>query len=195
MATPFTFSQVDKHLADRKALYIRNNSPRPTKILVINYPSAEGPKSFSIPRTTIPFNICDYLDPDSLRSSDSFRKMLNKQIIEVVDTDLAERQLADPAMRRAFLLAEEEANNTYKARAEEAQKARGSGSAQREETHRSQANGMKNIIASMDPTLAKALNFVGTDGQKPLPRLAGAVSERSPRLVALEARVKKGPAS
>ena len=186
-----SFSEIDKKLAAREALYVKNCSSKPTKILVINYPSPEGDVAFNIPRTTIPFNICDYVDPEYLRASRSFRQMMNAGVVEVVETEKAEKTLSDPEFFRAFRLAYEEANNTHKSREGEAQKARSAGSILREEAQRAQSQGMKNIITSMDPTLAKALNFVDASGQKHLPKLA-AGTERNPRLVALENRVKGG---
>lgn len=182
-----SFSEIDKLLQAREPLFIRNRSPKPMKILVINYPSAEGEQAFHIPRTSIPFNICDYVDPESLRASRSFRAMLNTGNVEVITEDTARRELADPERIKAFRTAYDEANNTYKSRAQEAEKTRAAGQAIRDENLKNQSGAMKNMLASMDPTLAKALNIVGEDGQRPLPKL---VQERSGRLVSLEARVK-----
>jgi hypothetical protein len=182
-----SFSEIDKLLANREPLFIRNRSAKPTRILVINYPSAEGELSFSIPRITIPFNICDYVDPESLRASRSFRAMLNTGNVEVVKEEDARRELGDPERIKAFRLAYDEANNTYKARAGESEKSRTANQAVRDENLKSQSGAMKNMLASMDPTLAKALNIVGEDGQRPAPKL---IQERSARLTSLEARVK-----
>lgn len=182
-----SFSEIDKLLANREPLFIRNRSAKPTKILIINYPSAEGELSFSIPRITIPFNICDYVDPESLRMSRSFRSMLNSGNIEVVPEEEARKELADPERIKAFRLSYDEANNTYKARAGEMEKTRAANQEVRDENLKSQSGAMKNMLASMDPTLAKALNIVGEDGQRPIPKL---VQDRSARLTSLEARVK-----
>ena len=188
-----SFSDIDKTLADRKPLYLRNNARHPgsgaQSIVVINYPTHEGSRSFSIPRTSVPFNICDHIDPDSLRSSESFRKLLNNGTLEVVTEDAAKRELRDPAMRQAFMDAYNEANNTYNARRDETKASREANAQARAEAQATQSAGMKNIIAAMDPKLAEALNITGADGQKPAPTLS---SNRSPRLVALESRVKAG---
>lgn len=183
------FSEVDKLLAAREPLFIRNCSTKPMSILVINYPSAEGGLGFNIPRTSIPFNICDHVDPESLRASKSFRTMLHSGKIEVVATEAAMRELSDPERIKAFRIAFEEANNTYKSRAGEADKTRAANQDVRNEALKSQSGAMKNMLASMDPTLAKAIGAIGADGQRPLPKL---IEERSPRLTSLEGRIKNG---
>src|SRR6476469_8044376 len=105
-----SFSDIDKLLATREPLFIRNATSAPTKILIVNYASKEGTRAFQIPRTSIPFNICDYVDPDDLRSSDSFRLMLNSGAIEIVDPKRARAELADPERMRAFRVSFDEAN-------------------------------------------------------------------------------------
>ena len=188
-----SFSAVDKVLSERKALYIRNQARHHASgaqsIVVINFPTHEGGRSFSIPRTSVPFNICDHIDPDSLRSSESFRKLLNNGTLEVVPDTTAERELRDPAMREAFKAAYNEANNTYQARKGETQAGREANASAKAEKQAAQSAGMKNIIAAMDPKLAEALNITGADGIKADPVLE---NKRNPRLVALEARVKSG---
>ncbi len=184
------FSEIDKRLAARTPLYIRNRTSKPMKVLVINYPSAEDPHSgFNIPRTSIPFNICDYVDPESLRASKSFRTMLNGGHIEVVKEEAAVKELSDPERVKAFRIAFEEANNTYKARSGEQEKSRLASQEVRNEQLKNQSGAMKNMLASMDPTLAKAIGALGADGQRPLPKLQ---EERSTRLTALEGRIKNG---
>jgi hypothetical protein len=184
---------VDKILADRKPLYIRNMARHPQSnaqsIVIINFPTNEGGRSFNIPRTSVPFNICDHIDPDSLRSSESFRKMLNNGTLEVIEDDIAKRELKDPAMRASFQKAYNEANNTYSARRGETKAAREANAQAKQEAQRAQSAGMKNIIAAMDPKLAEALNITGADGMKADPVLS---NTRNPRMVALESRVKSG---
>jgi hypothetical protein len=186
-----SFSDIDKKLANREPVFIRNKSRHKTSnalsILILNYPSAEGEKSFNIPRSTTPFNICDHVDPESLRSSSSFRKYLNTGSIEVVDEDVARRESDDPAIQDAFRASYNEANNTYVARSGEQRATVEAEAAIKAEKARDQSAGMKNIIAAMDPKLAQALNIRGADGQQPDPKL---LSTRSPRFTALESRVR-----
>ncbi len=191
-----SFSDIDKKLAAREPLFIRNNSRHKTSntlsILVLNYPSAEGEKSFNIPRSATPFNICDHIDPESLRSSSSFRKYLNTGSVEVVDEKEAQEALADPGAVAAFRASYNEANNTYVARTGEQRATQEAEAAIKAEKAREQSAGMKNIIAAMDPKLAQALNIQGADGQRPDPKL---ITARSPRFSALEARVRAGALS
>lgn len=186
-----SFTDIDKKLANREPLFIRNNSrhkhSNALSILVLNYPSSEGDKSFNIPRSATPFNICDHIDPESLRSSASFRKYLNTGSIEVVPEEQAKAEVADPAVAQAFRASFEEANNTHVARFSEQKSAVEAEAAIKAEKQREQSAGMKNIIAAMDPKLAQALNLRGADGQQPDPKL---LSARSPRFTALEARVR-----
>lgn len=184
-----SFQEVDRVLAAREALFIRNSSPPPRKILVVDYPSAEGNKGFFIPRTNVPFNICDYVDPESLRASSSFRAMLNSGMVEVMSEEAAREELADPARVANFQQAYNEANKTYQHRADELRKTQEANASARAEEQAASSQGMKNIIASMDPTLAKALNITGSDGIKHDPKLT---SMRSARLTNLENRAKTG---
>lgn len=184
-----SFQEVDRVLAAREAVFVRNTSPPPRKILVIDYPSAEGSRGFFVPRTNVPFNICDYVDPESLRSSSSFRSMLNSGMIEVITQEEAEDELTDPARRQNFQTAYSEANKTYQHRADELRKSQEANASVRAEEQAASSQGMKNVIASMDPNLAKALNITGADGMKHDPKL---VVQRSPRLMSLETRVKAG---
>lgn len=187
--TYMSFQEVDRVLAAREALFIRNVSPPPRKILVVDYPSAEGNKGFFVPRTNVPFNICDYVDPESLRASSSFRKLLNGGVIEVLSEDEARAELADPARLANLRNAMSEANNTYQHRADELRKTQEATAVTRAEEQAASSQGMKNIIASMDPNLAKALNITGSDGMKHDPK---PVVSRNARLVSLETRVKSG---
>jgi hypothetical protein len=187
--TYMTFQEVDRALAARDALFIRNTSPPPRKILVIDYPSAEGSKGFFVPRTNVPFNICDYVDPESLRSSSSFRSMLNSGMIEVITQEEAQEDLADPARRQNFQNAYSEANKTYQYRSDELRKSQEANATVRAEEQAASSQGMKNVIAAMDPNLAKALNITGADGIKHDPKM---LVQRNPRLVGLETRLKAG---
>lgn len=187
--TYMSFQEVDRVLAARESLFIRNCSPPPRKILVVDYPSAEGNKGFFVPRTNVPFNICDYVDPESLRASSSFRSMLNSGMIEVLSEEAAREELADPARIANFQTAYNEANKTYAHRADELRKTQEANAAVRAEEQQASSQGMKNIIASMDPTLAKALNITGADGLKHDPK---PIVTRNARLVNLENRVKAG---
>lgn len=188
-----SFSEVDRRLADRQPLYIKNvtrhRSSGTSSILVINYPSAEGDRSFNIPRTTIPFNICDYVDQESLRASASFRKAVNNGALEILEEDTAELELRDPAKRQALQAAIYEADNTtiYQARSAEAQAYKDADAQIRAEKQREQSAGMKHMLAGMDPALAKALNLTRSDGQFQDPK---PVLTANPRFSALEARVK-----
>jgi hypothetical protein len=184
-----TFQEVDRILASRDAVFIRNTSPPPRKILVIDYPSAEGNKGFFVPRTNVPFNICDYVDPESLRSSSAFRSMLNSGMLEVITQQEAQEELADPARRQNFQNAYNEANKTYQHRADELRKTQEANASVRAEEQAASSQGMKNVIASMDPNLAKALNITGADGIKHDPKL---LVQRNARLVGLETRLKAG---
>jgi len=191
MSTFSSFSDIDKKLANRESVFIRNKSRHKMSgalsMLVLNYPSAEGDKSFNIPRSTVPFNICDHVDPESLRSSSSFRKYLNTGSIEVVSEEEAARETSDPAVLDAFRASYNEANNTYVARSGEQKATLEAEAAIKAEKQRDQSAGMKNIISAMDPKLAQALNIRGADGQQPDPKLIGT---RSPRFTGLEARVR-----
>lgn len=184
-----TFQEVDRILAARDAVFIRNTSPPPRKILVIDYPSAEGNKGFFVPRTNVPFNICDYVDPESLRASSAFRSMLNSGMIEVITQEEAQEELADPARRQNFQNAYNEANKTYQHRADELRKTQEANASVRAEEQAASSQGMKNVIASMDPNLAKALNITGADGIKHDPKL---LTQRNARLMNLETRLKAG---
>lgn len=184
-----SFQEVDRILAAREALFIRNSSPPPRKILVVDYPSAEGNKGFFVPRTNVPFNICDYVDPESLRASSSFRSMLNSGMIEVIEEGSAREELSDPARVLNFQNAYAEANKTYQHRADELRKTQEANASSRAEEQAASSQGMKNIIASMDPNLAKALNITGADGLKHDPK---PLVSRNARLVSLENRVKSG---
>lgn len=184
-----SFQEVDRILAAREALFIRNSSPPPRRILVIDYPSAEGNKGFFIPRTNVPFNICDYVDPESLRASSSFRSMLNGGMVEVISEEVARDELADPARVANFQHAYNEANKTYQHRADELRKTQEANASVRSEEQAASSQGMKNIIASMDPALAKTLNITGQDGLKHDPKL---MNNRNQRLSNLENRVKAG---
>ena len=187
------FSDIDKQLATGEPLFIRNTTTNPTKILVVNYSNKgeASPRGFQIPRTSIPFNICDYVSPEALRNSESFRRMLNYGAIEVVEPKRARAELADPERLRAFRASFDEANNIYKARASEAEKTRRGNANIREEQQKKDSAGMKNIIQAMNPELAKAMNIVGPDGQRTDPKLLEQATP-NPRLNALEARVKSG---
>jgi hypothetical protein len=187
-----SFHDVDTILADRKPLYIKNKTTQPIRLLVIDYPSPEGPKAFFIPRTPIPFNICDFVDPESLRSSSSFRSMLNAQAIEVIDIAAAKAVIADPEARKSFVSALNEANKTHQHRANELAKTREANAAYRDEQSKQNSGAMKNMLTAMDPMLAKALNITGADGMRPEPKL---IVHRNARLAALEARVKAGTAA
>jgi len=191
-STYVPFSQIDKKLADREDLYIRNMSKhklsRASSIVVINYPSAEGDRAFNVPRTNIPFNICDHVAPESLRASASFRKLYNNGVLEIVDPDVAEAELRDPAKREALRAALYEADNTtiYNARANEQRANKDAEAAIKAEKQREQSAGMSNMLASMDPRIAAALqqNSIGPD-----PAL---INAGNPRFTALETRVKAG---
>lgn len=191
MSTFSSFSDIDKKLANREPLFICNRSRHKTSnalsILILNYPSAEGDKSFNIPRSGTPFNICDHVDPESLRSSSSFRKYLNTGSIEVVSEEEARSAVEDPAVLEAFRASYNEANNTYVARSGEQRASIEAEAAMKAEKQREQSAGMKNIIAAMDPKLAQALNITTASGQQPDPKLIGS---RSPRFTGLEARVR-----
>ena len=189
------FSQIDELLAQRKDIYIRNKgtygAARVKPIVILNYPSAEGTRSFNVPRTSIPFNICNHVDPESLRSSASFRKLLNNGVLEIVATEQAELELADPAKQQALKAALYEADSTtiYNARSDEIKKNKEAEASIKAEKQREQSAGMKNMIQAMDPQLAQALNLLRPDGQVPDP-----VLERTgnPRFIALENRAKSG---
>ena len=184
-----SFAVVDKVLASREPLYLQNTTKPPMRILMVSYPSAEGEQSFAVPRTNIPFNICDYVEPESLRSSRSFRAMLNSGHLAVVKAEDAEKVLADPARVSAFRAAYGEANNTYKHRAGEVEKTQRANAEVRADQQKSQSGAMKNMIQAMDPTLAKALNITTDTGGRPDPKL---IVQRNPRLSGLESRVKAG---
>lgn len=187
--TYLSFQEIDRSLAERNALFIRNISPPPRKVIVIDYPSPEGNKGFFVPRTNVPFNICDYVDPESLRASSSFRNMLNNGMIEVLSAEDAEEELRDPAKIENFKNAYAEANKTHQHRSDEIRKTQEANAAARAEEQQASSQGMKNIIAAMDPKLAQALKLTGADGMKHDPKL---IEARNPRLVALETRVKSG---
>jgi hypothetical protein len=190
MSNYVSWQDVDKTLANREPLYVRNTSPPPRKMLVVDYPSPEGAgKAFIVPRTNVAFNICDYLDPESIRASSSFRKLFNNGLIQVVTAEDAKLEMQDPARRQNFTAAYNEANNTHSHRADEVRKTQEANAAARAEDQKESSAGMKNVIAALDPTLAKALNIVGADGIKNDPKL---LSDRNPRLSALETRVKQG---
>lgn len=186
-----SFQAIDQKLANREPVYIRNKSRHPASgalsIVVVSYPSAEGEKSFNVPRSTMPFNICNYVDPESLRVSTGFRKLLNNGALEVVEEDEAQKAAQDPAAVEAFQVAYMEATNTYAFRADEQRKNQQAEAEIKAEKQREQSGGMKNMLAAMDPKLAQALNIIGTDGQRPDPKL---ITTRSPRFTALEARVR-----
>jgi len=188
-----SFFEIDKTLQERKPLYIRNKSRhRETgaqMMTVLNFPTAEGGRSFNIPRTAIAFNICDHIDPDALRQSESFRRLLNNGTIEVVSEEEALIERGDPAQEASFRAAYNEANNTYVARSDEKRKNKEASASDKAERQKASSAGMKNIIAAMDPKLAEALNLMNADGQRADPKLE---SNRSTRLTALEARVKSG---
>lgn len=187
------FSQIDKKLAEREELYIRNVSKHrlsgASSIVVINYPSAEGDRAFNVPRTNIPFNICDHVDPESLRASASFRKLYNNGVLEIVDTEVATAELQDPIKRDALRAALYEADNTtiYNARANESRANQEAEAAIKAEKQREQSAGMANLLSTMDPRVAAALGQ--NQGTGPDPSL---VSAGNPRFTALETRVKGG---
>lgn len=189
MSNYVSFSEVDKVLAARDPLWVRNISPPPRKILMIDYPSAEGGKAFHVPRCDVPFNICDYVEPESLRASSGFRTMINSGMLEILTEDQAQDALADPEARKAFQNSYAEANKTHQHRSDEMRKNQEASAEVRAETQAASAKGMKSIISALDPALAKALNLIGADGQQHAPTLT---SNRSPRLIALEERVKAG---
>lgn len=184
-----SFQEVDRRLANRESLFIRNTSPPPRKLLVIDFPSAEGNKAFFIPRTNVPFNICDYVDPESLRSSSSFRAMLNGGQLQVISEEEAVEERADPERLKNFTTAYNEANKTYSHRADELRKTQEANATSRAEEQAASSQGIKSVISAIDPNIAKALNLVGADGIKHDPKV---LSARNSRLNALEARVKAG---
>lgn len=183
-----SFTEVDGMLAARQPLYIRNSHR--TKggvltIIAITYPTAEGPQSFNVPASTIAFDICQFVDPESLRSSKSFRMFLNKGVIALVPEAEALAEMRNRENGEIFRVAYEDANNTYVARADEAKKEQQATATARDEQNREQAGAMRGILTSLDPTLAKALNLLTPQGMPPDPKLMVA----NPRLQSLEARV------
>jgi hypothetical protein len=180
-----TFSEVDAMLANRKPVYLRNLTSKPSSILVLDYPSPEGMKAFHVPRSSIPFNVVDYVEAEYIRGSSAFRKLFHSGVLEVVAEERAVRELADPEARRAFQLAHDEANKTSQYRHGELEKARRAGADAREEAQAQQGHAMHSLIATMDPKMVRAMN-VGSDGTKD-PKVSTQVS---PRLTALHARVK-----
>jgi hypothetical protein len=184
-----TFTEIAKMLTEKQTLWVRNISPPPRKILIIDYPSAEGGRAFNIPRTNLPFNICDHVDAESLRNSKSFRDMFNAGMLEVVDEEAARNELKDPLIRKSLQNAMSEAKNTHAHRADEVRKNQEADAAVRAEQQANTSQGTKSIIAALDPALAKALNLIGANGMKNDPTL---VSKFNPRLVALEDKIKAG---
>lgn len=183
-----SFTEVDAILANRQPLYIRNacrGHADVLSIVTLNYPTAEGPKSFNVPATGVAFDICQFVDPESLRSSDSFRKFLNKGALVLVDEKTARREMSDRENAEIFRVAYEDANNTYVARADEAKKQKQAESSTRDEQQREQAGAMRGLLTAIDPTLAKALNLVTSQGLPPDPKLTVA----NPRFASLEARL------
>jgi hypothetical protein len=183
-----SFTEVDETLAARQPLYVRNvhrTRGGIRSVLTVNYPTAEGPKAFNIPATQVAFDLCQFVDPESLRGSDSFRKFLNKGAIVVVPEAEALAEMRQRENAEIFRVAYEDANNTYVARADEAKKEQSAGSAARDERHREQSGAMRGLITSLDPTLAKALNLVTSTGQQPDPKMLVA----NPRFASLEARI------
>jgi len=185
------YSDIDKMLSRREALYVRNKTSKPVRMLVINYPSPESPigNAFMVPRSTVPFNICDFVDPESLRGSKTFKQILHAGGLELVDPKQARAELSDPERIKAFRAAFDEANNTYRARAGELKRTQEASAAEKASQQKLQSQGMRNIIQAMDPTMAKALSFVGADGIKADPKL---LTDVSPRLVGLERRFAAG---
>jgi hypothetical protein len=158
-----SFSQVDKVLEAGGPLYVRNTAKHrmsnAATILVINYPSAEGMTAFNCPRVSIPFNICDHVDPQRLRQSRSFRKLVNSGVLQLVDEEEAKRELADPMKREAFraALRESDEHDIQTLRADELRKNKEAEAAIKAEKQAEQSAGMSHMLAAMDPRLAAAL--------------------------------------
>jgi hypothetical protein len=185
-----SFSQVDKTLSEGGPLYVRNKAKHPgsgaASILVISYPTAEGTVGFNVPRVAIPFNICDHVDPESLRASRHFRKLVVNGTLEIVPEEQAERELRDPALREAFrrALKESDEHGIYQARADEIKKNQAAEAEIKAEKMAEQSAGMSHMLAAMDPRLAAALNTPQNIANVPPPDLGP-----NPRFRALETRV------
>jgi len=186
-----SFSTVDKILEKGGPLYVRNlarhSSSRAASILIINYPSSEGGRAFNCPRVNIPFDICDHVDPESLRASASFRKLVVNGTIEIVDPETAERELADPAKRTAFraALKESDEHGIYQVRASEIAANKSAEQAIKAEKNQEQSAGMSHMLASMDPRLAAALSTKTADKITNIP---GLDLGENPRFRSLESR-------
>lgn len=189
MSDVVTFSDVAGVLARGEPLFIRNVSSPPRKMLIVDYPSPEGMRSFSIPRSDVPFNIVDHVDPDSLRQSKSFRTLFNNGLLEVVSEQEAKEELREPGRAAEWRNAYSEANRTTQHRADELRKTQQADAEARAELAASSAQSMKSVIAALDPNVARIMNLVGRDGQLHDPK---PVSNLSPRLVSLEDRLKAG---
>ena len=185
-----TFNDVVKIMAETGELWIRNISPPPQKMLVIDYPAGGGQmRGFNIPRSAAAFNICEHVDAEALRLSHSFREMFNAGVLEVVTRDEAQSELSnDPALAANLADRLRESKNIAAHRASEVKKNQEADAQSRAEAQKSTASSARQIISALDPGLAAALNLVDGNGLPPDPKLTGL----NPRLTALEAKLKAG---
>jgi hypothetical protein len=181
-----SFSQIEAIMAKGEGLYVYNKTRKPIKILQIDYPTAEGTRSFVIPRTTVSFNILDHIPAESLRQSQSFRKMFLAGAFGISDRETAEQDLSTEGARDAFDSAYAEANNTNKAREGEVRRAR----AANEQPTKGQNSlaEKKKLLIALDPALAELLGHTAENSKATGPTLDVA----NPRLAALEAKVRAG---
>jgi hypothetical protein len=85
--------ELDILLNEGKKVFVKNTS-RPMGHIVLTFVTPNG-KSIprNIPRTFIPICLTDTLSPDVIRQSSDLRLFLNKGVIQLVDPDMATKEL------------------------------------------------------------------------------------------------------
>jgi len=85
--------ELDSLLNEGKKVFVKNTS-RPMGHIVLTFVTPNG-KSIPrpIPRTFIPICLTDTLSPDVIRQSSDLRLFLNKGVIQLVDPDVATKEL------------------------------------------------------------------------------------------------------
>jgi len=98
---------LDDLLASGKQIYIRNVH-KPRCVIVLNLITAGGRSNREIiPNTKHPINLLNRVTPEMIRNSPELRRLIESGVLELVDPEVAVKELSDPGVIQ-------EINDAYK---------------------------------------------------------------------------------
>ena len=100
--------KLDDLLAEDKPIYVRNRTkPRGRVDITFADPGTHKVISVSVPRTRLPVCLSDEVPASAIQSSTDFRRFLGKKILELVDPEVATKELdTDDAREELAALSE-----------------------------------------------------------------------------------------